>query len=224
MLSGAKHNLFVCLALQVVYAAFGGGPRRYRGGDNRGRRDEGPSVPINEMIRAPEVRVVTALKEPLGVMPTLEALDLARREGVDLILVVADASPPVCRLMPLSKYNYELTKAAKDAKKRQREMQIETKELKLRPATDVHDYQVKVRAAQKFLSKGARVKLTVQFKGREMEFKGIGRELFDRFLEDLGGEEAISIESPAQMQGRQMNMVLSSKKIEPQQDEGEGAT
>lgn len=84
--------------------------------------------------------------------------------------------------------------------------------MKLRPATDVHDYQVKVRAAQKFLEKGARVKLTVQFKGREMEFKDIGREMFTRFLEDLGGTEALSVEQPMQMQGRQMNMVLGPKK------------
>lgn len=89
---------------------------------------------------------------------------------------------------------------------------IETKELKLRPATDVHDYQVKLRAAQKFLSKGARVKLTLQFKGREMEFKEIGREMFARFVEDLGGADAISIEQAAQMQGRQMNMVIGPKK------------
>lgn len=87
---------------------------------------------------------------------------------------------------------------------------IETKELKLRPATDVHDYQVKVRAAQKFLAKGARVKLTLQFKGREMEFKQLGTEMFGRFVEDMGG--AAQIEQAPMMQGRQMNMVLVPKK------------
>ena len=87
---------------------------------------------------------------------------------------------------------------------------IETKELKLRPGTDVHDYQVKVRAAQKFLQKGDRVKLSLQFKGREMEFKDIGREMFNRFMEDLDG--LASVEQPLQMQGRQMTMLLAPKK------------
>lgn len=167
---------------------------------------------MNEDIRVPEVRLLDEAKESLGVMATSEALVLARQAGVDLILMVPDASPPVCRLMDYSKYNYELLKAAKDAKKKQREAQIETKELKLRPATDVHDYQVKVRAASKFLSKGARVKLIVQFKGREMEFKDIGKEMFDRFLVDLGGEEVVAVEQSAQMQGRQMIMVVGPKK------------
>ena len=109
-----------------------------------------------------------------------------------------------------SKYNYELIKAAKDAKKKQRENAVETKELKLRPATDVHDYQVKVRAAQKFLAKGDKVKLTLQFKGREMEFKDIGRQMFERFVEDMEGQAAV--EQPMQMQGRQMTMTIGPKK------------
>jgi len=82
----------------------------------------------------------------------------------------------------------------------------------MRPGTDVHDYQVKVRAAQKFIEKGLRVKLTLQFRGREMEFKEIGREMFDRFVEDLGGVEEISVEQAAKMQGRQMNMILGPKR------------
>lgn len=169
-------------------------------------------VPMNEAIRADEIRVIGEDKEPLGVMSKREALDLASENGVDLILVVPDASPPVCRLIEYSKFNYEKTKAEKDAKKKQRESVIETKELKMRPGTDVHDYQVKVRAAQKFIEKGLRVKLTLQFRGREMEFKEIGREMFDRFVRDLGGVEEISVEQAAKMQGRQMNMILGPKK------------
>lgn len=168
---------------------------------------------MNDAIQASEVRVMTAQKDPLGVMSTREALQMARDEGVDLICVVPDAQPPVCRIMSLDKYNYEMSKAAKDAKKKQRESIIETKELKLRPSTDVHDYQVKVRAAEKFLSKGSRVKLTIQFKGREMEFKQIGREMFERFIEDLGGESSVSVEAGPQMQGRQMTMLVGPKKI-----------
>ena len=189
---------------------FGGGGRGGgRGGRGRGRGfpQQRPTVPMNDDIRFSEVRVVGEEKEPLGVFATEDALAMAREAGLDLILVVPDAQPPVCRLMEYSKYNYELLKAAQDAKKKQREAMIETKEVKMRPGTDVHDYQTKVRAAAKFIAKGARVKLTVQFKGREMEFKDIGREMFTRFVEDLGGEAEICVEQPAQMQGRAMTMV-----------------
>ncbi|KAL4419379.1 hypothetical protein ABPG77_002906 [Micractinium sp. CCAP 211/92] len=188
----------------------GGNFQRGGRGGGRGQRNDG--VPMNENIRAPEVRVLAEDKTPLGVMPTSAALAEARALGVDMIMVVPDASPPVVRLMEFSKYNYELEKSAKEAKKKQRESVIETKELKLRPATDVHDYQVKVKAAQKFLGKGHRVKLTLQFRGREMEFQQIGREMFQRFVEDCGPGTAI--EQAAQMQGRQMSMVLGPPKKE----------
>lgn len=166
---------------------------------------------MNEEISAGEVRLIGEDKEPLGVVGIAEALSKAEDQGVDLLLVVPDASPPVCRLMEYSKFKYEKTKAAKDAKKKQRESVIETKELKMRPGTDVHDYQVRVRAAQKFIEKGFRVKLTLQFRGREMEFKDIGREMFARFVEDLGGEDIVNIESAPKMQGRQMLMIISKK-------------
>jgi translation initiation factor IF-3 len=198
----------------VVAAFRPGGGRGSGGGRKRMSGAEKPRdlVPMNEAIRADELRVIGEDKEPLGVMSKREALDLASENGVDLILVVPDASPPVCRLIEYSKFNYEKTKAEKDAKKKQRESVIETKELKMRPGTDVHDYQVKVRAAQKFIDKGLRVKLTLQFRGREMEFKEIGRAMFDRFVEDLGGVDEISVEQAAKMQGRQMNMILGPKK------------
>ncbi|KAI3431855.1 hypothetical protein D9Q98_010607 [Chlorella vulgaris] len=182
-----------------------------RGGRGRGPPQRGdPSVPMNENIRAPEVRVLGEDKTPLGVMPTADAIAQARETGCDLIMVVPDASPPVVRIMDWSKYNYELVKAAKETKRKQREAVVETKELKLRPATDVHDYQVKLRNGQKFLSKGQRVKLTLQFRGREMEFQQIGRDLFARFYADCG--EDVSIEQHPQMQGRQMTMILGPKK------------
>lgn len=179
----------------------GRGPPNKRGGD---RRD----VLMNEEISASEVRVIGEDKEALGVMGIGEALELAEDAGVDLLLVVPDASPPVCRLCEYSKYKYEKTKAEKDAKKKQRESVIEVKELKMRPGTDVHDYQVRVRAAQKFIDKNFRVKLTLQFRGREMEFKEIGREMFERFVEDLGGEAVVNIESPMRMQGRYVMFVV----------------
>ncbi|PSC69241.1 translation initiation factor IF-3 [Micractinium conductrix] len=194
---------------------FGGGRGGSFGGRGRGRgmRREEPIVPMNENIRAPEVRVLAEDKTPMGVMATEDALAEARALGIDMIMVVPDAVPPVVRLMEFSKYNYELEKANKEAKKKQREAVVETKELKLRPATDVHDYQVKVKAAQKFLAKGHRVKLTLQFRGREMEFQQLGREMFQRFVEDCGNAGIdVAIEQPPMMQGRQMNMVLGLKK------------
>ncbi|EFN51121.1 hypothetical protein CHLNCDRAFT_141304 [Chlorella variabilis] len=191
-----------------------GGGGRGSGNFQRGGRGRGvprePLVPMNENIRAAEVRVLAEDKTPLGVMVTSRALAEARSLGMDLIMIVPDAAPPVVRIMEFSKYNYELEKAAKEAKRKQREAVVETKEVKLRPATDVHDYQVKVKAAQKFLGKGHRVKLTLQFRGREMEFQQIGREMFQRFVEDCGGSD-VSIEQPPQMQGRQMTMLLSRK-------------
>eukprot|EP00887_Chlorella_sp_A99_P000501 scaffold17.g501.t1 len=192
--------------------------RRPYGGDRRFRQSSEPSVPINESIRFPEVRVLGVDKSQLGVMAVEEARAAAAAAGVDLVLIVPDASPPVCRLIEYSKYKYELDKAVKDAKKKQRDAVVDTKELKLRPSTDVHDYQaggrvgvVKLRAAAKFLEKGQRVKLTLQFKGREMEFKQLGAEMFQRFIEDLGEDAAVA-QAP-QMQGRQMNMVLEPKKL-----------
>lgn len=201
-----------------ISAAFRGGSRGGRGGGRGGRggnrnfgRDKQRDCIMNEEITADEVRVIGEDKEPLGIMSRAEALRTAADQEVDLILVVPGATPPVCRLIEYSKFNYEKTKAEKDAKKKQRENAVETKELKMRPGTDVHDYQVKVRAAQKFIDKGFRVKLTLQFRGREMEFKDIGREMFDRFVDDLGGTDEVSIEQAARMQGRQMNMVLAKK-------------
>ncbi len=199
----------------VATEAFRGGGGRSGG---RGRkpmrgppREKKRDVLMNDEIDAAEVRVIGEDKEPLGILGIDEALRMAQDQEVDLLLVVPGASPPVCRLIEYSKFKYEKTKAEKDAKKKQRESVIETKELKMRPGTDVHDYQVRVRAAQKFIDKGFRVKLTLQFRGREMEFKEIGREMFNRFVEDLGGSEEVNIDSSPKMQGRQMLMVISKK-------------
>ena len=209
------------LTVAMAFRGGRGGGRRPSGGNRRGPQSgrNGPGekreILMNDEIEATEVRVVGEDKESLGVMSLTDALSLADDAGVDLLLVVADASPPVCRLLDYSKWKYEKTKADKDQKKRQREMQVETKELKMRPGTDVHDYQVRVRAARKFIDKGNRVKLTLQFRGREMEFKEIGREMFERFVEDLGGDAVVNIEAAAKMQGRQMNMVISKKEGAP---------
>ncbi|KAL6785381.1 CIF3 [Auxenochlorella protothecoides x Auxenochlorella symbiontica] len=176
----------------------------------RDRRQSTPGVLVNDQIREREVRVIDEDRETLGVFQTFEALAMAQEREVDLILVVPDASPPVCRLMDISKYNYELSKAAKDAKKKQRENITETKELKFRPGTDVHDYQTKLRAAQRFVSKSNKVKVSLQFRGREMDLIDQGHEMCKRIIEDLGS--AIVVESPPSMQGRTMNMILGPRK------------
>lgn len=169
-----------------------------------------PDVLMNEDIRANQVRLLNDEKEMLGIVSRDEAFRMADEAGVDLICINPDASPPLCRLVDYSKYKYELEKASKVQKKKQREGRIDIKELKLRPNTDVHDYQVRLRAAEKFLAKGDKVKLSVQFRGREMEFKEIGRDLFKRFLEDLG--DSAQVEANPAMNGRTLVMVIAPAK------------
>lgn len=169
-----------------------------------------PDVMINEEIRSNQVRLLDETREMVGVVSMEEALRLAEEAGVDVICINPEAEPPVCRLVEYSKYKYELEKATKVAKKKQREGRVEVKELKLRPNTDVHDYQVRLRAAEKFIAKGNKVKLSLQFRGREMEFQEIGRELFNRFMVDLG--DAAAIEAGPNMTNRTMSMVIAPNK------------
>eukprot|EP00891_Asterochloris_glomerata_P006846 jgi/Astpho2/6846/e_gw1.00105.91.1_t len=150
----------------------------------------------------------------MGVMSYNEAMDKAIAEDLDLVLISADASPPVCRIMDASKHKYELEKADKESKKKQREARQDLKELKVRPSTDVHDYEVRLRSAEKFLKKGDKVKFTLQFRGREMQYKEDGQQMLQRFLSDLG--ELANVESGPLMQGRQMIMVVGPQKAQAQ--------
>ena len=201
----------------------GGGPSSYAG--RRGQRgrdasadDSGPDdgLVINAAIRADEVRLLGQDKAMLGVMRLGDALALAADQGVDVVLVSPDAKPPVARLVSASKYRFEAARAAKDASRKQREARQGLKELKMRLNTDVHDYQVRLRAATRFIGKGDKVKLSVAFRGREMEHRDDCRVLFEKFVGEVeaSGVE-VAVQSPPAMQGRTMSMILGPAKAKP---------
>ncbi len=153
------------------------------------------------------MRVISPDGKQLGVMPTRDALNLARDAGYDLILVAPNANPPVCRMMDLGKYKYELKKKAKEAKKKQKV--IEVKELRFRPKIEEHDYQVKLKHAREFLEDGDKVKVVMRFRGREMAFIDTGREVLNKLASDLA--DVAVIEKQPDLEGRQMIMVLAPK-------------
>lgn len=153
--------------------------------DKRPKFVNGKALVMNRDINAASVRLLNQTKDNLGVMPLDRAQRLALTEQVDLILISPDADPPVCRLMEWSKYKYEVEKFEKQKKKGG--TATEVKEVRIRPVTDKHDYEVKMKSALKFLTKGARVKISMAFQGREMQFKEQGKELMLKFVEDVSG-------------------------------------
>ena len=142
-------------------------------------------MPINDDIRAPEVRLLGQEKEALGIMATEEAQALADEAGLDLMLISQDADPPVARIADYGKLSYQQDKKKKAQRKAALQTRSEMKEVKMRPNTDVADYNVRVKRAVKFLGKGNSVKLTIQFSGREHDFKEKGFDLVERFGKDL---------------------------------------
>lgn len=166
------------------------------------RKDDGPRV--NDGIRAPSIRLIGANGEQVGVVTVREALVLADEAGLDLVEISPNAEPPVCKIMDFGKYKYELQKKANEARKKQKV--IEIKEIKIRPTIEEHDYQVKLRAARRFLEEGNKVKMTLRFRGREMSHQNIGMEVLDRMQKDLS--DLGKVESPARMEGRQVQMVM----------------
>lgn len=170
---------------------------------------EGP--PMNEQIRAPFVRLLSEDQRMLGEYSRIDALTMAREVGLDLVMIAPEAEPPVVRLVDYSKYRFEQQKRKRLANKKAAANRMETKELKMRYSIDTHDYDVKLRAAQNFLNDGDRVKVTVQFRGREMEFKDMVVKLFDRFKNDVG--ELGLVEGKPQLEGRQMQMLISPNKV-----------
>ncbi|MFC6687286.1 translation initiation factor IF-3 [Jhaorihella thermophila] len=166
------------------------------------QRDTGPRV--NEKIRAPEIRLIGADGENLGVMPPSQALELADEAGLDLVEISPNANPPVCKIMDFGKFKYEQQKREAEARKKQKT--IEVKEVKFRPNTDTHDYQVKMRNVFKFLENGDKVKVTLRFRGREMAHQNLGRELLERVAEDV--KEIGRVENMPKMEGRQMIMMI----------------
>ncbi|HHW27922.1 MAG TPA: translation initiation factor IF-3 [Firmicutes bacterium] len=168
---------------------------------------------MNEAIRVREVRLVSPDGEQLGIKPTYEALRMAREMGLDLVEVAAQAKPPVCRIMDYSRWKYEQAKRAREARKKQKVQDV--KELKMRPTIDDHDFEVKVRACQKFLSEGDKVKATIMFRGREMAHLENGQRVLEALLERVKG--LCVVERPPRIEGRNMIMVLSPKPQTQQQ-------
>ena len=168
-------------------------------------RDNGPKV--NGKITAPEVLLIDENGEKRGVLPLEEALALAGEAGLDLVEVSPNARPPVCKILDYGKFKYQAQKRASEARKKQKT--VEVKEIKMRPNIDVHDYGVKMRALQKFLDNGNKVKVTIRFRGREMAHTNLGRELMERVRAEAG--EEVRIELLPKMEGRQMVMILAPK-------------
>ena len=165
-------------------------------------KPKGPRT--NEKIRALEVQVISSEGKNLGTLATQEAINIAKQEGLDLIEISPNANPPVCKIIDIGKYKYDLQKKANKAKKKQKIVNL--KEIKLRPVTEIHDYNFKIKNAQKFLSKGDKVKFTVQFKGREMQHTHLGHELMKRIINDttiLG-----KVEVQPKFEGKQIIMIV----------------
>ena len=168
----------------------------------RRTKPRGPKT--NERIRAPQVQVIGSDGKNLGTLSTQEAISIAKEEGLDLIEISPNASPPVCKIIDIGKYKYDLQKKAHKAKKKQKIMNL--KEIKLRPVTDIHDYNFKMKNAQKFLTKGDKVKFTVQFRGREMQHTNLGYELMNRIKDDTVSLGKVEIKP--KFEGRQIIMII----------------
>jgi translation initiation factor IF-3 len=166
---------------------------------------EGPRV--NDQIEAGKIRLVDARGEMVGVVGLHDALQRAWEAGLDLVEVSPNADPPVCKLLDIGKYKYELQKKANEARKKQKV--IEIKEIKLRPGIDEHDYEVKRKAMVRFLGEGDKVKVTLRFRGREMVHQELGVAVLDRVKADLA--ELAKVEAHPRLEGRQMTMVMAPK-------------
>ena len=163
---------------------------------------------INDQIRAREVRVVSDTNEQLGVMSLRSARQIAEERHMDLVEVAPNGKPPVCRIMNYGKYRYEQQKREKEAKKKQKVILM--KDGQLRPNIEDHDFYVKMKAAQRFLSEGSKVKVTIMFRGREMSHPELGRDLLMRFADEL--KETARVEKEPKIEGRNMTMVIAAVK------------
>ena len=168
----------------------------------RRTKPRGPRT--NEKIRATQVRVINSDGTNLGTLSTQEAINIAKQKGLDLIEISPKANPPVCKIIDIGKYKYDLQKKANKAKKKQKT--VDLKEIKLRPVTGIHDYNFKIKNAQKFLSKGDKVKFTVLFKGREMQHTHLGHELMQRIINDTN--DLGKVEVQPKFEGRQIIMIV----------------
>ena len=168
----------------------------------RRTKPRGPKA--NEKIRSPQVQVISSNGKNLGILNIKEAINAARQEGLDLIEISPNANPPVCKIIDIGKYKYDLQKKANKAKKKQKIINL--KEIKLRPVTEIHDYNFKIKNAQKFLTKGDKVKFTVQFRGREMQHTNLGYDLMKRITDDTANLGKIEVKP--KFEGRQIIMII----------------
>lgn len=163
---------------------------------------------INEEIREKEVRLIGSDNSQLGIVPTKEAMKMAEEKELDLVLIAPTATPPVCKIMDLGKFIYEQQKKEKEAKKKQKIVNI--KEVRLSPNIEEHDIAIKANNARKFLLDGDKVKVTIRFRGREAEYSHIGFEILQSFSNRL--EEVCIIEKPSKLEGKNMIMILAPKR------------
>jgi len=166
---------------------------------------KGPRV--NEDIQSSEVRLIDAEGNNHDAMPVAEALKMAIDSGLDLVEISPNANPPVCKILDYGKYKYEAQKKAALARKKQKT--VDVKEIKLRPGIEQHDYEVKMRSIDKFLTAGDKVKVTLRFRGREMAHQELGMEVLQRVKTEF--EERVKVEQMPKLEGRQMIMVMAPK-------------
>ena len=164
-------------------------------------------LPINERIRLSELQLIDESGQKLGVMDSRKALDIAREKNLDLVLVAPNGNPPVCKIMNYGKYKFEQAKKEKEAKKKQKITEV--KEIRVTPNTEEHDFNFKLKNARKFLSDGAKVKITVRFRGREMNYVKQGETILNRFIEELA--DVASPDKKPLLEGKNMFIILSNK-------------
>lgn len=174
----------------------------------RTKKFTGPRT--NEQITASEVRVISSTGKQLGIISIREALNHAEDEGYDLVEVSPDAKPPVCKIIDYGKLKYREQKSKKEAKKKQKT--IELKEIKIRPGIDTHDYQVKIKALSKFIGGGNKVKVSMRFRGREMEHQDLGFALLKKLTQEVS--EYAKVEVPPKGEGKQIMMILVPQQVE----------
>ncbi|MDA9687833.1 translation initiation factor IF-3 [Candidatus Pelagibacter sp.] len=168
----------------------------------RRTKDKGPRS--NNRISSPEVQVIGSDGDNLGILNTNEAISMAKEQGLDLIEISPNAKPPVCKIIDMGKFKYDAQKKANVSRKKQKIVLL--KEIKMRPVTETHDYEFKVKNAKKFITKGDKVKFTIRFKGRELQHSHLGRELMDKIKIDM--QDIGKVELHPKFDGKQMIMVI----------------
>ena len=164
-------------------------------------------LPTNGQIREKEVQLIGINGEKLGVMPTRQALEKAQEENLDLVLVAPNAKPAVCKIMNYGKYKFEMAKKEKETKKKQKVLEL--KELRVTPNIEEHDFEFKAKNARKFLTDGNKVKITVRFRGREVNNSKAGENVLNKFIENL--EDISTVEKQPKLEGRNMFTILAKK-------------